>query len=177
MQNLEEPTCHDYSSTLHVGPLDAPYNFSVAMSNTSFNLSWGAPFSLNVTNNTEIFNYTLCINITIYGCKTIPSDPDCTFPRTCTSSVDFTDPSLNKTIMDYGDPILFKIAAINGAGMGNTTEYIYRINDTGKRILYIYINSKQYNNYTTLRVSWTCSTEHLYALHMHRNVWAKVLKT
>ena len=119
-----------------IGPLDAPYNFSAAIKNTTFVLSWGAPFSLNVTNYTaDIFNYILCTNITIYGCKTIPSDPDCTFPRTCTSSVDFTDPSLkgsNKTIMDYGDTIVFIFAAINGAGIGNTTEYIYHRNQFSK---------------------------------------------
>ena len=121
-----------------IGPLDAPYNFSAAIKNTTFILSWGAPFSLNVTGYTAdtcIFNYTLCTNITIYGCKTIPSDPDCSFPRTCTSSVDFTDPSLNgtnKTIMDYGDPILLTMAAMNGAGIGNMTEYIYHRNQFSK---------------------------------------------
>ena len=112
-----------------LGPLDAPYNFLVSRYNTSFILSWGAPFSLDVTGYTaDIFFYTLCINITIYGCKTIPSDPDCTFPRTCTSSVDFTDPLLNganKTIMDYGDRIMFKFFAINGAGNGNVANFLY----------------------------------------------------
>ena len=43
--------------------------------------------------------------------------------------------------MDYGGTIVFKIAAINGAGMGNMSEYVYCINDTGKHILQI--NSKQ----------------------------------
>ena len=126
---------HNHSSTVYtllhhlLGPLDAPYNFSAAMWKTSFNLSWGAPFSLDVTGySPDIFNYTLCTNITIYGCKTIPSDPDCTFPRTCTSSVDFSDPSLNgtsKTIMDYGDPIVFKFFAVNGAGNGTLASFTY----------------------------------------------------
>eukprot|EP00731_Ephydatia_muelleri_P002901 Em0001g2901a len=115
------------------GLLGAPYDFSVAMSNTSnttFLLSWGAPFSLDVTDSPDIFYYTLCTNITIYGCKNIPNDPDCTFPRTCMSSVDFTDPSLNgtnrgqnKTIMDYGDPIHFTFFAVNGAGSGENNTY------------------------------------------------------
>ena len=122
------------------GPLDAPYNFSVVVMSTSLTLSWGALFSLHVTGYyLDIFNYTLCTNITIYGCKTIPSDPDCTFPRTCTSSVDFTDPSLNgtnKTIMDYGDTIVFKFFAINGAGNGTVAEYIYHNKDVCK---YMYI--------------------------------------
>ena len=117
-----------------LGPLDAPYNFSVAMFNTSFILSWGAPFSIDVTGYpADIFNYTLCTNITIYGCKTIPSDPDCTFPRTCTSSVDFTDPSLNgtnKTIMDYGDPIVLIFFGINGAGNGTMANFTYMYSST-----------------------------------------------
>ena len=123
-----------------LGPLNAPYNFSVARSNTTLILSWGAPFSLDVTGYyPDIFNYTLCTNITIYGCKTIPSDPDCTFPRTCTSSVDFTDPSLNgtnKTIMDYGDTIVLTFFAINGAGNGNMAEYIYHNKKNCKYIFF-----------------------------------------
>eukprot|EP00731_Ephydatia_muelleri_P003116 Em0001g3116a len=117
------------------GPLDAPSNFSVNISNTSnttFLLSWSAPFSLDVTDSPDIFYYTLCTNITIYRCRTIPSDPDCHFPRTCTSSVDFTDSSLNgtnggqnKTIMDYDDPIHFTFFAVNGAGNGTQAVFSY----------------------------------------------------
>ncbi|KAL5517587.1 hypothetical protein EMCRGX_G003165 [Ephydatia muelleri] len=117
------------------GLLGAPYDFSVAMSNTSnttFLLSWRAPLSLDVTDSPDIFYYTLCANITIYGCRTISSDPDCTFPRTCMSSVDFTHPSLNgtnggqnKTIMDYGDPIYFTFFAVNGAGSGENNTYLF----------------------------------------------------
>eukprot|EP00731_Ephydatia_muelleri_P003101 Em0001g3101a len=110
-------------------PLDAPSNFSVYISNTSnttFLLSWGAPFSLDVTDSPDISYYTLCTNI---GCKNISSDPDCTFPRTCTSSVNFTGPSLNgtnggqnKTMVDYGDTIYFTFFAVNGAGKGNVSK-------------------------------------------------------
>eukprot|EP00731_Ephydatia_muelleri_P003119 Em0001g3119a len=117
------------------GPLDAPGTFSVNISNTSnttFLLSWGAPFSLDVTDSPDILYYTLCTNITIHGCRIIHSDPDCTFPRTCTSSVDFTHPSLNdinggqnKTIMDYGDPIHFSFFAVNGAGNGTKANFTY----------------------------------------------------
>eukprot|EP00731_Ephydatia_muelleri_P003117 Em0001g3117a len=96
----------------------------------TFLLSWDAPFSLDVTDSPDIFYYILCTNITIYGCRTIPSDPDCTFPKICTSSVDFTGPSLNgtnggqnKTIMDYGDPIHFTFFAVNGAGNGENNTY------------------------------------------------------
>ena len=34
--------------------------------------------------------------------------------------------------MDYGDPILLIFAAMNGAGIGNTTEYIYHRNQFSK---------------------------------------------
>ena len=102
--------------------------------NTTFLLAWGAPFSLDVTDSPDIFYYTLCTNITIYGCKDISSDPDCNFPRTCTSSVDFTGPSLNgtnrgqnKAIMDYGDPIHFTFFAVNGGGSGTQAIFSYFI--------------------------------------------------
>eukprot|EP00731_Ephydatia_muelleri_P002958 Em0001g2958a len=119
----------------YAGPLDAPSNFSVNISNTSnttFLLSWGAPFSLDVTDSPDIFYYTLCTNITIYGCRTIPSDPDCIFNGTnqCNSSVDFTDHSLNGTIerqnttMDY-DSIYFTFFAVNGAGNGTKANFTY----------------------------------------------------
>ncbi|KAL5517598.1 hypothetical protein EMCRGX_G003179 [Ephydatia muelleri] len=119
------------------GPLQFPSNFFVNISNTSnttFLLSWDAPFSLDVTDSPDIYYYTLCTNITIYGCKNISSDPDCIFPRTCTctSSVDFTGNSLNatsggqnRTIMDYVDPIHFTFFAVNGAGNGSKANLTY----------------------------------------------------
>ena len=126
---------NNYCSSLPLGPLQYPSNFSVNISNssnTTFLLSWGAPFSLDVTDSPDIFYYTLCTNITIYGCKNISSDPDCIFPRTCTSSVDFTGHSLNatsggqnKTIMDYVDPIHFTFFAVNGAGNGSKANFTY----------------------------------------------------
>ena len=140
---LPHTTSHLLPSNFNVvldhisGPLDAPSNLSVSISNTSnttFLLSWGAPFSLDVTGSLDIYNYTLCTNITIYGCRTIPSDPDCIFNGTnqCNSSVDFTHPSLNgtngeqnKTIMDYGNPIHFTFFAVNGAGNGAKANFTY----------------------------------------------------
>ncbi|KAL5517644.1 hypothetical protein EMCRGX_G003231 [Ephydatia muelleri] len=126
------------------GPLDAPGTFSVNISNTSnttFLLSWGAPFSLDVTDSPDIFYFTLCTNITIYGCRIIHSDTDCTFPRTCTSSVDFTHPSLNgtnggqnKTIMDYGNPIHFTFFAVNGAGNGFKANFIYLVKKESEKV-------------------------------------------
>ena len=100
------------------------------MSNTTFVFSWGAPYSLDVTDcSPDIFYYTLCTNITIYGCKNISSDPDCTFPRTCTTSLDFNDllinGSQNTTVIVRGGPIKFTLYAVNGAGNGNMTTATY----------------------------------------------------
>ena len=128
------------------GPLDASRNFIVIISNTSnttFLLSCGAPFSLDITNSPDTFYYTLCTNITIYGHRTIiPSDPNCTFPRTYTSSVDLTDPSLNgrnggqnKTIIDYGDPIHFTFFAVNGAGSGSKASFTHMFKEESDNML------------------------------------------
>eukprot|EP00731_Ephydatia_muelleri_P003008 Em0001g3008a len=123
------------SSITIQGPLVAPYDFSVAMSNTSnatLILSWGAPFSLDVTDSPDIFYYTLCTNITIYGCRTIPSDPDCSFPRKCTfvsgitnSSLISADEGQNKVNLDYGDHIQFTFFAVNGAGNGDVANFVF----------------------------------------------------
>ena len=125
------------------GILAAPYNFSVAMSNTTFVFSWGAPYSLDVTDcSPDIFYYTLCTNITIYGCRNISSDPDCTFPRTCTTSLDFNglliNGSQNTTIIVHGGPIVFTLYAVNGAGNGNVTTASYFGTERG---LYVYTES------------------------------------
>ena len=128
--------CKIYLQVLHfTGLLHAPNAFNVTLSNNTCILSWGAPFSLDVTDySPEIFYYILCINITIYGCLTIPSDPYCIFPRTCTSSVDLTDSSSldgtngqGKAIMDYGIPIEFTFFAVNGAGNGNITANTFTV--------------------------------------------------
>eukprot|EP00731_Ephydatia_muelleri_P003105 Em0001g3105a len=126
------------------GPLGAPSNFSVTISNTSnttFLLSWGAPFSLDVTDSPDIFYYTLCTNIAIYGCTNISSDPNCTFPMTCTSSVNFTDSSLNgtnggqnNTIMDHSAPTEFTLIAVNGAGKGNVSKPFQFKKESGENI-------------------------------------------
>ncbi|KAL5517627.1 hypothetical protein EMCRGX_G003209 [Ephydatia muelleri] len=116
--------------SLLISPLQPPTNFSVIVSNTSnttFLLSWGAPFSLDVTDSPDIYNYTLCTNITIYGCRNISSNPDCIFSGTnqCNSSVDFTDHSLNGTNGEQNDSILFTFFAVNGAGNGTKANFTY----------------------------------------------------
>eukprot|EP00731_Ephydatia_muelleri_P003012 Em0001g3012a len=101
-------------------------------SNATLILSWGAPFSLDVTDSPDIFYYILCTNITIYGCRTIPSDPDCLFPRKCTLVIDITNSSLigaderqTKVNVSYGDHIQFTFFAVNGAGNGDVANFLF----------------------------------------------------
>eukprot|EP00731_Ephydatia_muelleri_P003054 Em0001g3054a len=98
------------------GPLQFPSNFFVNISNTSnttFLLSWDAPFSLDVTDSPDIYYYTLCTNITIYG-----------FDFTG-NSLNATSGGQNRTIMDYVDPIHFTFFAVNGAGNGSKANLTY----------------------------------------------------
>ena len=113
---------------MFIGPLDAPYSFGASLCSTSiFVLSWGAPFSLDVTDySPDIFYYILCTNITIYECKAIYSDPDCIYPNTCTSFVNFT---INDKNMDYGEPIEFTFFAVNGAGNGAVAKTTYNTSE------------------------------------------------
>ena len=125
-----------------LGTLDAPHNFNVTGSNTSYTLSWGAPFSLNVTDySPDVFNYTLCTSI---KCMTMPSSLDCTYPRTCNSTVQLSNSSINgsngrqnSTIMllDDSGPIMFTFFAINGAGNGRSASF----NFTRVPGLYIFV--------------------------------------
>ncbi|KAL5502872.1 hypothetical protein EMCRGX_G009717 [Ephydatia muelleri] len=59
----------------------------------------------------------------------IPSDPNCTFPRTCISMVDLTGPYSNEgqqiTVINQGVPIQFIFFAVNGAGNGEKTVFLY----------------------------------------------------
>ena len=112
---------HDMSITgywSYAGPLDAPLNFSVTRSNTSntsFTLSWGAPFSLHNTQGlADIFNYILCTNTT---CRTIPSKPNCKYPRHCISFVNLAGEQSIGTA-SYDASIEFSLSAVNGAGEG-----------------------------------------------------------
>ena len=117
-------------SFIMLGILDAPYNFSVTSSNTTFLFSWGAPFSLDVTDySPDILHYILCSNIRTYECKRIPSNPECTFPSVCTMSLDFSDPLVtrvqNHIIVEYDSVIEFTFFTVNGAGNGNVTTAAY----------------------------------------------------
>ena len=113
-----------------LGILDAPYNFSVTSSNTTFLFSWGAPFSLDVTDySPDILHYILCSNISTYECKRIPINADCTFPSICPLSLDFSDPLVtrgqNHIIAEYDSVIEFTFSAVNGAGNGNAATAAY----------------------------------------------------
>ena len=98
-------------------------------SSTTFTLFWGAPFFLlNTEGLPDISNYILCTNITIFGCRTILSEPDCTFPRNCNSSINFGVPGPNGEhspgTAGYGGPIEFSLSAVNGAGSGRNATFV-----------------------------------------------------
>ena len=115
-----------------LGPLNAPYAFDINVIDTTLILSWGAPFSLDVTDSPEIFYYILCANFTLYGCRIIPSDSDCTFPSRCIYSVDFAKsqiPEINK-LETYA--IVLSLRAVNGAGNGTATIITYTSSCAGK---------------------------------------------
>ena len=112
------------------GIVDAPYNFFVTFSNTTFLFFWGAPFSLDVTDySPDILHYILCSNLSTYECKQIPSNPDCTFQSVCTMSLDVNDSLANGgrdlIVIDYGSVIEFTFFAVNGAGNGNVATATY----------------------------------------------------
>ena len=113
----------------YAGRLGTPLDFSVASSNTSntsFTLFWGAPFSLHNTQGLpDISNYILCTNTT-YGCRTIPSEPNCTFPNNCTSSITLSEPGPNgKQSTGYDGPIEFSLSVVNGAGNGLNATFVF----------------------------------------------------
>ena len=150
------------------------------MSNTTFVFSWGAPYSLDVTDcSPDIFYYTLCTNITIYGCKHISSDPDCTFPRTCTTSLDYNglliNGSQNTTVIVHGGPIKFTLYTVNGAGNGNVTTATYVGTERTETGLYVCTVMHaigvtcQYNEVCVLCIKCTFTTKQSYQFSAYVN--------
>ena len=103
----------------------------------TFVFSWGAPFSLNVTNySSNVFYYVACTNVTMYGCRAIPSN--CAYPRVCTYAVDFTEPQsqvsqMNRTKLPLlkDQAIVFSLFAVNGAGNGTAATAMYLFSSAG----------------------------------------------
>ena len=122
-----------YFPHLHVGIPPQPLQFyvSVSSTNTTLAVSWVAPPSLEVSTPPTISHYVLGNNVTNIT-KTISNPSGCRPSVPCNSSLDLSDPSLmihngeqNTTILDYNGTILFTFFAVNGAGNGNSSSFIY----------------------------------------------------
>ena len=117
----------------HVGILPPPKQFSMNVSNSTSDLSWVAPDSLQVSTPPTISHYVLSNNLT-NGTKTFNNPTTCNPLAFCTYSLDLRDPFFtcvgcyggeNMTILDYNGTILFTFFAVNGAGNGNATTFMY----------------------------------------------------
>ena len=117
----------------HLDILPPPQYFNVSSTNTTLVVSWVAPPSLEVSTPPTISHYVLGNNVTNIT-KTFINPPGCRPSVSCNSSVNLSDPSLitngsygeqNTTILDYNGTILFTLFAVNGAGNGNSTKFIY----------------------------------------------------
>ena len=120
----------------HVGILQAPQQFTLSTSNSTVKISWIVPDSLQVSTPPTISHYVLSSNLT-NGTKTFNSPTTCNPLTSCNYSLVLMDPffisvgSLNATIWDYNGTIMFTFFAVNGAGDGNSTTYVYRRKTTG----------------------------------------------
>ena len=104
----------------YTGLLDAPSQIKVFPLPTAITISWDPPFTLDITNTEDDLWYTIEIrnvtngnnsNTTVIPCSTCP----------------VYEPCYNFTI-DSPDPcsrFSFRITAINGAGIGQTSETVY----------------------------------------------------
>ena len=117
----------------HVGILQAPQQFTLSTSNSAVNISWIVPDSLQVSTPPTISHYVLSNNLT-NDTKTFKNPTTCNPLASCTYSLDpffISVGSLNATILDYNGTIIFAFFAVNGAGNGNSTTYVYRRKTTG----------------------------------------------
>ena len=118
----------------HVGIHSLPLQFNVSSTNTTLVVSWVAPPSLEVSTPPTISHYVLGNNVTNIT-KTISNPTGCRPSVSCNSSLGLSDLLLlihngsygeqNTTILDYNGTILFTFFAVNGAGNGNPTTFIY----------------------------------------------------
>ena len=119
-----------------VGILQAPQQFTLSTSNSAVNISWIVPDSLQVSTPPTISHYVLCNNL-INATKTFNNPTACNPLAYCNYSLDLRDSffisvgSLNATIFDYNSTIIFTFFAVNGAGNGNSTTYVYQRKTTG----------------------------------------------
>eukprot|EP00731_Ephydatia_muelleri_P017514 Em0010g612a len=101
-------------------------------SDSTVNLSWVVPVSLQVSTPPTISHYVLSNNLT-NGTKTFNNPTTCNPLAFCNYSMDRRDPFFtsvasdgngNTTILDYNGIVEFTFFAVNGAGNGNAFTYI-----------------------------------------------------
>ena len=112
----------------HVGILPPPQQFRMTVSNSTANLSWVAPDSLQVTTPPTIFHYVLSNNLT-NNTKTFNNPTTCNPLASCNYSLVLRDPIYgsdgngNTTMLDYNGTVEFTLFAVNGAGNGNAATF------------------------------------------------------
>ena len=115
----------------HIGILPPPLEFKIHF-NSSVNLSWKAPYSLQVSTPPTIFHYVLSNNLT-NGTKTFNNPTTCNPLASCNYSFDVMDPLFktdgngNTTILDYNGAVNFTLFAVNGAGNGIAAAYTLKL--------------------------------------------------
>lgn len=94
----------------------------------SFLISWVMPFSLNITDAVDIFYYTMCIKMPMYGCINFTSDPQCAFPRLCNASLMISTETVctSDLFPDIDVHVIYlTLFAVNGAGEGKPATVLY----------------------------------------------------
>ena len=118
---------------MFTGILPTPQQFQMNFSNISVTLSWVAPDSLQVSTPPTISHYVLSNNLT-NGTEKFNNPTTCNPLASCNYSFDLRDlfftyvgcyGGKNMTILDYNVRILFTFFAVNGAGNGDLTIYMY----------------------------------------------------
>ncbi|KAL5503279.1 hypothetical protein EMCRGX_G010202 [Ephydatia muelleri] len=109
------------------GTLGAPSEFSVRLTtSTSFVYFWRPPFSLNITRSSVAFFYHICTNVSMLKCSDVTDAAECDFTSICNRTINFTNMITNvEAICLMQTPVLFTIFAVNGAGIGNSSYYIF----------------------------------------------------
>ena len=116
-------------SFFYAGMLSPPQWFEVIYSNNGLAVSWLAPPSLEASIPPTISYYILNNNITNIS-MTISNPAGCKPSMSCNSSLVLGE---NATMLDYISTILFTFFAVNGAGNGNATTYIYMVRNRTPR--------------------------------------------
>ena len=115
-------------------PQDFEVKFEMNFSSHMLKLSWVAPNSLPISTLPTISHYVLSNNLT-NRTKTFPNPTTCNPLASCSYSLELRDPFFisvgaigreNATILDYYGRILFTFFAVNGAGIGSPSSYIFQ---------------------------------------------------